>query len=83
MVDARLNGKRDIQEKRKPRLYGWDDEKIYYWTKEGEICVSDIPELMAQLEDVCKRYLEKRTALPLEPSQPVGILPNPDRLAPK
>ena len=61
MVEQRVNGKRDIQEKWRPRLHGWDDEKLYYWTKEGETCVSDIPELMVQLEEVCRRYLERKT----------------------
>ena len=58
MVDKTSDGKRDIYQKERPGLHGWDDEKVYYWTQEREICVSDIPELMAQLEEVCRRYLE-------------------------
>ena len=41
------------------RLHGWDDEKVYYWSeKEEDICVSDIPELMDQLEKVCRNFIQ-------------------------
>jgi hypothetical protein len=63
-VDRTLNDERDRYERRKPHLHGWDDEKVYYWTNEREICVSDIPELMAQLEEVCRKYLRRVKAAP-------------------
>jgi len=46
--------------KPKPQqLHGWDDEKVYFWTEgKGDICVSDIPELMDRLENVCRDFIE-------------------------
>ena len=43
------------------RLHGWDDEKVYYWSEsEGDICVSDISDLMDQLEEVCRDFIENK-----------------------
>ena len=45
------------------RLYGWDDEKIYFWLPEtGEKCVSDEPELIGQLVVICANYFRRRAA---------------------
>jgi hypothetical protein len=40
-------------------LHGWDDEKVYFWSPEtGEQCVSDEPELLRRLIDVCTEYFQ-------------------------
>ena len=43
-----------------PKLYGWDDGKIYYWDdekhEEKEICVSEDPILFGKLVEVAKNY---------------------------
>ncbi len=42
-------------------LHGWDDEKVYLWSEEfGELCVSDEPELMRALLQVCRDYYATR-----------------------
>ena len=51
--------KKPDDETREYRLHGWDDEKLYYWTGKGEICISDIPEVMDRLEEICRIYFEK------------------------
>lgn len=41
-------------------LHGWDDEKIYLFSDEtGERCVSDEPELLRRLTQMCVEYFEK------------------------
>jgi len=40
------------------KLHGWDDEKIYFWTGKEEMCVSDCPELMMRLIDICRKYFK-------------------------
>lgn len=43
------------------RLHGWDDEKIYLFSDEtGERCVSDEPELLRRLTEICVEYFAKR-----------------------
>ncbi|MCX7723993.1 MAG: hypothetical protein N2042_01950 [Thermodesulfovibrio sp.] len=42
----------------KYNLYGWDDEKIYFWDGEREICVSDDKELYNQLIEICIKYIK-------------------------
>ena len=40
-----------------PRLSGWDDEKVYYVDDaRKEWCVSDYPDLVARLMEVCREY---------------------------
>ncbi|MBI2927376.1 MAG: hypothetical protein HYY24_16900 [Verrucomicrobia bacterium] len=42
-----------------PRLHGWDDEKVYFWSPQtGEKCLTDEPTLMQELLGVCTRYFE-------------------------
>ena len=39
------------------RLYGWDDEKVYFWSPQtGEKCVSDESELIQKLIGICAEY---------------------------
>ena len=59
-MEKNVNGKMDIQKKERPRLHGWNYEKLSCCTKGKEICVSDIPELMAQLAEMCSKYVESR-----------------------
>lgn len=48
-------------EQRSWPLHGWDDEKVYLWSEEhGELCVSDEPELMRTLLQVCRDYYARR-----------------------
>jgi hypothetical protein len=43
--------------KHEPRLHGWDDEKVYFWDETGkEWCVSDYPDLVAWLVEICRDY---------------------------
>lgn len=43
------------------QLHGWDDEKIYLYSKEtGERCVSDEPELLHRLTEICVEYFAKQ-----------------------
>ena len=47
-----------------PRLYGWDDGKICYRDDAGrERCVTDMPELLGELEGFCARRFAQ-TAIP-------------------
>lgn len=42
------------------RLYGWDDEKVYFWSPQtGEKCVSDEPELLQMLLGVCTAHFQE------------------------
>ena len=41
------------------RLTGWDDGKIYFYADEVEHCVSDEPELFAQIVALCQRHYEE------------------------
>lgn len=42
-------------------LHGWDDEKIYLFSDEtGERCVSDEPELLRRLTEICVEYFAKQ-----------------------
>lgn len=42
-------------------LHGWDDGKIYLYAKEtGERCVSDEPELLRRLTEICVEYFAKQ-----------------------
>jgi hypothetical protein len=38
-------------------LYGWDDGRIYFSSKEGEMCVNDHPELMKKLITAAEKHL--------------------------
>ncbi|MDO9585344.1 MAG: hypothetical protein Q7I93_02535, partial [Syntrophales bacterium] len=52
-----------------PRLYGWDDGKIYYLDDAGhERCVTDMPELLRELEGFCARRFAQ-TAIPPAPAE--------------
>lgn len=44
----------------KYHLHGWDDEKIYFWDGEKEICVSEDEELYNHLLETCKKYFERK-----------------------
>jgi hypothetical protein len=49
--------------KHEPRLHGWDDEKVYFWDETGkEWCVSDYPDLVARLVEVCRDYFAPKAA---------------------
>lgn len=44
-----------------PSLHGWDDEKVYFYDETGkERCVSDYPELVARLIEICKDYFAQQ-----------------------
>jgi len=44
-----------------PALRGWDDEKVYFADEAGKTwCVSDHPELVARLMDICRDYFAQR-----------------------
>jgi hypothetical protein len=43
-----------------PTLYGWDDEKVYFFDESGvEWCVSDYPELLASLVEMCREHFRQ------------------------
>ena len=44
----------------KIQLVGWDDGKIYFYLNGEERCISDEPELFAQVIALCRRYYEQR-----------------------
>ena len=45
----------------KLQLHGWDDEKVYFIDELGkEKCVSDFPDLVAQLVDICRDYFNRQ-----------------------
>jgi hypothetical protein len=57
--------KRDKLEEGRPpfdpnnwNLYGWDDGRLYFSSKDGEICVNDYPDLMKKLIADVENYLE-------------------------
>ena len=39
-----------------PTLHGWDDGRVYYWDGTREWCVSDHPDLLARLVEICRDY---------------------------
>lgn len=42
-------------------LRGWDDEKVCFTDEVGtEWCVSDYPELVSQLLEICKDYFRRK-----------------------
>lgn len=44
-----------------PRLHGWDDEKVYFFDETGmEWCVSDYPDLLARLTEICRDYFAQK-----------------------
>jgi len=44
-----------------PTLHGWDDEKVYFFDETGvEWCVSDYPELMARLTEICQGFFAQQ-----------------------
>jgi hypothetical protein len=46
-----------------PRLHGWDDEKVYFVDETGvEWCVSDYPDLLVRLVEICRDYFAQKTA---------------------
>jgi len=56
-----MKSQNDTCPSKKYNLHGWDDEKLYYLTEqEGDVCVSDIPELMDKLEEMCRFFLERK-----------------------
>ena len=42
------------------QLVGWDDGKIYFYLNGEEHCISDEPELFAQVIALCRRYYEQK-----------------------
>lgn len=50
----------------RPRLYGWDDGKIYFYDDENrkERCVTDEPQLLGTLTKICQRYFAKKKVVP-------------------
>lgn len=41
-------------------LHGWDDEKVYLFSSGvGDRCVSDEPELLRRLTEICVEYFEQ------------------------
>ena len=46
-----------------PRLHGWDDEKVYFHDENGvDWCVSDHPELLTRLMEMCREYFRQEAA---------------------
>lgn len=44
-----------------PILSGWDDEKVYFTEETGKTwCVSDHPDLVARLMEVCREYFARK-----------------------
>jgi hypothetical protein len=49
--------------KYEPRLHGCDDEKVYFIDASGkEWCVSDYPELVVQLLEICQDFFAQKAA---------------------
>lgn len=47
--------------KYEPMLSGWDDEKVYFTDEACKTwCVSDHPELVARLMEICREYFAQR-----------------------
>ena len=47
--------------KYEPMLSGWDDEKVYFTDETCKTwCVSDHPELVARLMEICREYFAQR-----------------------
>ena len=44
----------------KSQLVGWDDGKVYFYLNGEEHCISDEPELFAQVIALCRRYQEQK-----------------------
>lgn len=54
-----------------PRLYGWDDGKVYFYDKDGkERCVTDEPQLLEALIEICQGYFERKKAIQLQGESP-------------
>ncbi len=52
-----------IEFRYEPTLHGWDDEKVYFFDQNGvEWCVSDHPELLARLVEMCQEYFRQEAA---------------------
>ena len=50
-----------------PRLHGWDDEKVYYLDETGhDHCVSDMPDLLKELEALCAKRLATGHVIDME-----------------
>ena len=46
-----------------PTLHGWDDERVYFVDESGvEWCVSDHPDLLARLVEICRDYFAQKAA---------------------
>ncbi|MBI3990207.1 MAG: hypothetical protein HY347_11400 [candidate division NC10 bacterium] len=56
-----------------PRLYGWDDGKIYFHDEDGkERCVTDEPRLLEILTKICQQYFEKKRGYRFQGKLPAG-----------
>lgn len=50
--------------KYEPMLSGWDDEKVYFTDEACKTwCVSDHPELVARLMEMCREYFAQRAGV--------------------
>ena len=50
-----------MRRKYEPVLHGWDDEKVYFVDETGqEQCVSDHPDLMVHLIEICRAYFAQK-----------------------
>lgn len=50
-----------VRPKEQKPLYGWDEEKIYFWDEDfkKEWCVSDEEQLYNQLVQLCREYFRR------------------------
>lgn len=54
----------------KLQLHGWDDEKLYFIDESGkEKCVSDFPDLVSQLVNICSDYFKQQ----LDTVKPISV----------
>ncbi|MDP2896755.1 MAG: hypothetical protein Q8Q12_09380 [bacterium] len=44
----------------RPMLVGWDDGKIYLYIAGKEYCISDDPELVQKILDLCRQHFERK-----------------------
>ncbi|GEM_PF-1991631 len=59
-IELPIEEKNELKpERKKIYLYGWDDEKIYFWDGGKEWCVSDDEELYKNIVKICEKYFKK------------------------
>jgi len=53
-------------------LVGWDDGKIFLYIAGKEFCISDDPELVQKILDLCRQHFERKA----NGEAPSGFPPN-------